>query len=656
MLIGKIKIENFRQFVGIQEIEFSTNKDQNVTLVMGDNGSGKTTLSQAFVWCLYGETPGFSKKEELLSVLKKGEPSVNMSVSIEMVHEERKFTLERTKSFCYGMPLTSQVQLGYFENGESQSAFGEKATNKIKEILPQELSEYFFLTGEKIDSMSSEIKKGKSKNFAEAVNSLLGLDYYKKSIKHLKAISKNYDEIQILSETTKLPGIQKELDIIKKKLYAYSVDEENLQNGIQTGDKEIIEIQVRLKSMKSSEAIQKEKESLEQQRTEKQKRLEGHLGNAIGEFSGVSNRAGMAPYFFSQAMYRKELDTLNEVLSIPQGDVPEKLHADLIDWIESRHQCLCGAKVEEGMENYDRLEKYRKIIPPESIATLTRNEKEKILLNFSRGEKLFDDFETVRKLVDDLQDDIDQLDENIKRCSEALMNLYDTSELQKRLSYLEEEKNKRQELLENVRKQQLELNRRKCDCEKEKDEVLKKSKKGKFILKCKDAVKWLLYEFDDRYKTAEEGKRTELIAAVKKAFSEIYGNTFSIDIDQNYNITTNPPLEKSTGQGMSIIFAFLAGLLSVIRDTQKSNVPKNDDELEAYPLVFDAPFSALDEERISSICEVLPDVSSQIIIFIKDTDGKVAENHLKNKIGKKYQLKKQDGHDDFTKICQAAVL
>lgn len=653
MLIKKIKIENFRQFVGIQEIEFSTDKEQNVTLVMGENGSGKTTLSQAFMWCLYGVTPGFAKKDELLSNLKQSDPGVMMKVSIEMIHEESTFTLERSQLYHSGRLSSSHVRLDYFEAGESKQVFGERAIGKIQEILPQELSKYFFLTGENIDTMSSEIKMGKSKNFAEAVNSLLGLDYYKKSIKHLKEILKKYNNIQIPS-AKELNNATEKLAVAEKKLDENSVDEKKLQDEIRKYGDEIFEIQIQLKSMKSAEGIQDEKESLEQQKTEKLKRLEEHLENAIEEFSGVSNRMGMAPYFFSQAMYRKELETLNEILSIPPDDVPEKLHADLIDWIEHRHECLCGAKVEEGMENYDRLENYRKIIPPESISTLTRNEKEKIISNFRQGEKLFERFQTIQNYVEYFREEVEGLDKKIEELENKLKNLDDTSELQKRLSYLKESKENKRQALEGVLKRQAELNHSKSSYEKERDEALQKSKEGQFVLKCKDVVKWLADEFDKRYKTAEEDKRTELIAAVKKAFSKIYGDAFSIEIDSNYNIKTNPPLEKSTGQGMSIIFAFLAGLLSVIQNSHRNGTMKND-ELDSYPLVFDAPFSALDKKRISSICEVLPKVSSQIMIFVKDTDGEVAKKHLGSKIGKNYQINKKNGQDDFTEICETAI-
>ena len=57
MLIKTITVENFLPFQGKQRIEFSTDKDHNVTLIMGNNGAGKTSLAQAFEWCLYGKAP-----------------------------------------------------------------------------------------------------------------------------------------------------------------------------------------------------------------------------------------------------------------------------------------------------------------------------------------------------------------------------------------------------------------------------------------------------------------------------------------------------------------------------------------------------------------------------------------------------------------------
>jgi DNA sulfur modification protein DndD len=63
---------------------------------------------------------------------------------------------------------------------------------------------------------------------------------------------------------------------------------------------------------------------------------------------------------------------------------------------------------------------------------------------------------------------------------------------------------------------------------------------------------------------------------------------------------------------------------------------------EPYPLVMDAPLSAFDTHRIKNVCEILPNIAEQVIIFIKDTDGDLAEKHLGSKIGKRYSFAKKN--------------
>ena len=70
MLLKSIELENFRQFVN-EKIDFSTDPNQNVTLIIGDNGTGKTTFEQAFFWCFYGET-SFSDKNLLNKTVSEG--------------------------------------------------------------------------------------------------------------------------------------------------------------------------------------------------------------------------------------------------------------------------------------------------------------------------------------------------------------------------------------------------------------------------------------------------------------------------------------------------------------------------------------------------------------------------------------------------------
>ena len=59
MLLKKIRYNNFRPFIGQQEIDFKADADKdnaNVTVILGENTFGKSTFVLSFIWCLYGES------------------------------------------------------------------------------------------------------------------------------------------------------------------------------------------------------------------------------------------------------------------------------------------------------------------------------------------------------------------------------------------------------------------------------------------------------------------------------------------------------------------------------------------------------------------------------------------------------------------------
>lgn len=51
---------------------------------------------------------------------------------------------------------------------------------------------------------------------------------------------------------------------------------------------------------------------------------------------------------------------------------------------------------------------------------------------------------------------------------------------------------------------------------------------------------------------------------------------------------------------------------------------------------------AFDKTRIKTVCDALPKVAEQVIIFIKDTDGEIAENNMGSRVGQRYLFDKKN--------------
>lgn len=100
MLLQTIELQNFRQFVN-EKIDFSTDPERNVTLIIGENGTGKTTFAQAFFWCFYGETD-FSDKIILnRSIIEKMTPDQKetVRVAIRLTHGSAEYEIIRTQEY-----------------------------------------------------------------------------------------------------------------------------------------------------------------------------------------------------------------------------------------------------------------------------------------------------------------------------------------------------------------------------------------------------------------------------------------------------------------------------------------------------------------------------------------------------------------------------
>lgn len=150
------------------------------------------------------------------------------------------------------------------------------------------------------------------------------------------------------------------------------------------------------------------------------------------------------------------------------------------------------------------------------------------------------------------------------------------------------------------------------------------------------------------YSTSEEKIRTRLQTTINDIFKQIYNGGLYLEIDDKYHISVyvtdyEGDVETSTAQSISVIFAFITGIIKMARDNRNST--DEDTKLlssEPYPLVMDAPLSAFDKRRIKTVCEALPETAEQVIIFIKDTDGELAEDYMGDKIGSRHHFDKKN--------------
>ncbi|MGN8891026.1 AAA family ATPase [Dysosmobacter sp. HCP28S3_G4] len=147
MLIKSITLHNFRQFKGKQKLEFSSDSDKNVTVLLGDNTFGKTTILQSFNWCLYGvadfpkdSNPEFLLNLEVANELAGVQQKCEVYVELILEHKGMEYIILRKQPYIdrgYGnwTALQSQLSVSYKESGITKQVREGEEQRIINSIL-----------------------------------------------------------------------------------------------------------------------------------------------------------------------------------------------------------------------------------------------------------------------------------------------------------------------------------------------------------------------------------------------------------------------------------------------------------------------------------------------------------------------------------------
>lgn len=437
MLLKKMNLENFRQFIGTQSIDFSTDPDRNVTIILGENGSGKTTLAQAFTWCLYGDTDFDDKNVLNKKVAQKIGPNGEASVKVELdlKHMEIEYTIIREQKYTTDAtgnlkrPNNSVFKIAYRNSDGQQEFIRENETEvRMKQILPKELSKYFFFDGERIGNMSKEIKKGKSPEFAEAVKSLLGLSAFTAALDHLNgrsssSVIKSYDEDYDSKSDSKIARYREEMKKYEDRLAVIEKRLEEIDNEELTAKEKQKEYEIKLIENKDSEKLANERTHL----IDKIKRLEEN--KIRNTYSILENFNKSGAFWMSSKLINDALEELANADKLDTG-IPD-IHARTIQYLLGRKKCICGADIEFGSSAYTELNRLLDYIPPKSIGTIIAQFTRECELKCKSTDGMFEQISSVYSALRELENDHDQAIQDIEIIDHKLEGMLDVGELQK---------------------------------------------------------------------------------------------------------------------------------------------------------------------------------------------------------------------------------
>ena len=653
MLLQTIELQNFRQFVN-EKIDFSTDPERNVTLIIGENGTGKTTFAQSFFWCFYGETD-FSDKIILnRSVIEKMTPDQKetVRVAIRLTHGSAEYEIIRTQE--YKKAYTNRVTAANAVlNVQVKSADGNtrylkplECESAIQNILPKELANYFFFDGERIEKMSKEIASGrKSSGFSNAVVGLTGLKATLAALDHLSPTRTSSVMGKLTLEYRgdsdgKMQQLTKRIGELQDELERITVRLSEIDDEIESATTSRAQFEQDIKQFADGEKLQNERERLRRELADVKRTKATFVKDICKAFND-----GM-PTFFGISMVKDALEVLSHS-DFSGKDIPE-MHAKTIQFLLKRGTCICGTHLDPGTIPYNKVMELMDYLPPQSIGVTVGQFIKDSRMKYSRENDLLQQLKDKMALISTQTDKVEELKEDIAQISDKL----DGADVREQVRKINGQITACTKIISARKDEQKRLLIRQGQCEEEKKQ--KENRRSELSLLDKNNQKIELYKaytqqiYDEllaEYKEKEKNVRERLERSINEIFKSIYDGGLSLSIDEKYNISVyvtdfEGGVETSTAQSISVIFAFISAIIKMARDNQV----ENGDEAysEPYPLVMDAPLSAFDKRRIKAICSAIPETAEQVIIFIKDTDGELAEDYLGTRVMKRHYFEKVD--------------
>ncbi|WP_368644722.1 AAA family ATPase [Alkalibacterium putridalgicola] len=658
MKIHKLTLHNFRQFKDFT-IDFSTDVNKNVTVILARNSTGKTTLMQSVNWCLYGEdeTELENKNSMLNQAVQKYSTKEKESywVEVQVFEDDVLYKVRRTKVvFTKNHRYSDEYQTLEYKNdlGETiiiNSSDGleeEKKINRmINNILTKEMSKYFLFDGERINNLGSNNTKSR-KDIQKAISAISGMPILENAISSLKKIERSYRND--LTDSTNdadlsrlnnkrntleisIEKVENEITNLETKLNEQNSEKDNLDESLSHYDKIDLLIKERKKLETNVDSLNKSNPELQ--------------GSILKNIKDHRRKT----FIFQLNRKYKNL-TFNE--SYREKTIPN-MQADSIDTIINRGVCICG---EELTENHIlHLKEQRDYQPPISNAQLIKDFNRNVDY-LSKGinesyDNLLDQIGYYYNQVDTLETYNEKIEELNTRIGNA-----DSEEIKKKNDRRKVLKNSIARDLEELGKQKEKLNFYTKQLEDIiQDYNIKSKLKGlNDVKKLKvDLVNQSIKFLEEKNNSDKLERKRNIQNKANKHLNEIIYKNKTINLNNKFEYTVreenNQVASPSEGERVSISISLILAIIDAHKE-RFNNSTANELSTEVdkkFSILMDAAFATLDEQFSSRISKKLPESIEQVILFstLRQYEGPVKKS-LQPYLGKLYKLTIPTGENE----------
>lgn len=648
MKFVRLRMLNFMRYKGENSLEFSCDKEKNVTVVLGDNTIGKTTLAQAFRWVLYGELISTQYEEVgqicILNNEILGDMTANdhRNVEVELIIEDSgdyEYKIVRKAIFSRKFPQMIAVQQAEnlkvyvtdkkngktepYDNGGVNGRNRGKADELISELLPKNLSSYFLFDGERWSNT-----KNTRSDIKDSIYSLVGISPIREMKRHLGECGTQGRQSVIKQLKGKITGsgneyaeIVKEIESLEKNIDREEKKKAEALKEAKHYSEKADEVEEMLKENPRVEQDQKEYEILKREISLHENRMKNQYADIVSDFSKMHT-------YFAAPLLQQVVDLLKDV-ELEGVNIPGVIDKT-IDFLLERHSCLCGHPILEDSSERDVLIRLKAMVPPAVIGTIAGNLQDKIEKWKYEGADLNDAIVEKARIFQQEYDDMSDKEEEKERKEKKIdKKINFAQERIKMNSYRKKEREENEAVRQaglNIEYYQKEIEK----LEKKKETMDERTEQNAKLKEYIAYAEALYAAVCTMYQKKEGSLLSELNEIIERNFREMFneqekvarlGEDYTLRLFYKRVSNTNgySDLEAtglSEGEKIARNFAFIVSILE-LANKKKS---EGDEVAQSLPLVLDGPFSKLSSVNTSKVAKVLPSVSEQVIIFMLDKD------------------------------------
>ncbi|MEQ8970386.1 MAG: AAA family ATPase [Coleofasciculus sp. C1-SOL-03] len=653
MIFKQLTLENFRQFHGKQIINFSTDSQNNVTVIHGFNGSGKTTLLNALIWLFYGEfSPDFENPEylETEAAFVQIQPWKNLRTSVKLIFQDkgRDYTAERRieiskdnqgKRWIY---KPAELTLKYIdETGEVRQPGNPQDT--LEQLLPKALYPFFFFNGERIEKLASQQAY---EQIESSVKVLLDIEVFDRAITHLDSNGKVAKALS--DEVTKHAGeegkkTRQERDQLEEVKNNVQGELTQLRTNLQALQNEKDKIDSKLSEMPELAKWQAERKAKEQELESKKRQLKEKCSDLARELS----RHGYL------VLVPDVLTKAKEILASAhkKGELPIPMKRQFVSELLEKGECICGRKLAEGEHPYNCVTEWRNRVGSEELEAAVSVTKAKLESLHKRRKTVLQDIKDVQGKRGEIYQEIRCLEEELSELSSKIGSR-EYAEDHGRLEA------RRREIDTDITNLTVEISKKDEDINNLDEQIQKKDQEIKNLDKVDEQGKiaqrrlTVLSNVRSAIKAIRNLRHEQLSKDLSKRLAEVWNRIaikdYQASLDRQYHLrlTKNiggveePVRGASTGEKQVLSLAFIGSLVDKARSTYDEQADKKIlFKGGLYPLVIDSAFGQLEPEYKRDVARWIPTLAPQVIVLVSESQWqKEVEEELQARIGYEWVL------------------